>query len=152
MNIRKSAEAVHSLISINNDRVKGYELAANEAIDPDLKEIFIRYAENSRSAKTELMLILEETGNDATDGGTPLGTLYRIWMDIKAGISFGDRRTIIESCLIGERVGLERYNEVLSDAADDFTVDQYKTIYKQYIAMKEDHMTLISLQQILLQS
>lgn len=152
MDIQKSTASVNSLISINNDRIKGYELALNETIDPDLKELFQSFAQHSETAKLELLEILNETATSFSDGGTPLGTLYRIWMDIKAGITFGDRKTIIDSCLIGERVGLERYNEVLSESLDDFTVDQYKTIYRQYIAMKEDMSVLLSLMQLLPQS
>ena len=152
MDIQKSTASVNSLISINNDRIKGYELALNETIDPDLKKLFQSFAQHSETAKLELLEILNETATSFSDGGTPLGTLYRIWMDIKAGITFGDRKTIIDSCLIGERVGLERYNEVLSESLDDFTVDQYKTIYRQYIAMKEDMSVLLSLMQLLPQS
>lgn len=152
MDIQKSTAFVNSLISINNDRIKGYELAVNETIDTDLKELFHSFATHSQKAKSELLDILNETATSFSDGGTPLGTLFRIWMDIKAGLSFGNRKTIIESCLIGERVGLERYNEVLSESLDDFTVDQYKTIYCQYIVMKEDLRVLLSLMQTLPQS
>lgn len=147
MNIKQSAESVNSLISIHNDRIKAYELAVRDIKDPTLRSVFDAYARHSREAKQELIHILTETQSATSDGGLPLGILYRLWLDIRS--RHQDRRMIIASCLVGERIGLNRYNEVLSDSIDNFTINQYKTIYRQYIAMKEDLRQLLSLEQLL---
>lgn len=149
MNIKQSAESVNSLISIHNDRIKAYELAVRDIEDPELRNIFEQYARHSRTAKQELMLMLTETQSALSDGGLPLGILYRLWLDIQSNVRHQNRRTIISSCLVGERIGLNRYNEVLSDSIDHFTINQYKTIYQQYIAMKDDLSLLLSLEQLL---
>lgn len=147
MDIIKSAKSVNSLICINNDRIKGYELAMDQAIDPDLKITFNEYAHNSVAAKRELLLILKETASPEADHDNTPGTLYPMWTDIASGVAPKDRRIIIDSCLITERLGLKRYNEVLAESIDDFTVDHYKTLYRQYITMKADYQKLLSIQQ-----
>lgn len=149
MNIHQSAASVNSLIRINNDRIHAYELARRVPVDADLQQLFIRYTDNSSHANRALLDILAETGSRPGEDNPTIGLLFRTWQDIRSEIYCHNRFSIIHSCLIGERAVLNHYNQVLSESPDNFTLDQFKTIYRQYIAQKEDIQKLYSLQQLL---
>ena len=44
MDKEKTIELLNSLITINNDRIQGYETAAKETKDEELKTLFGRFA------------------------------------------------------------------------------------------------------------
>ena len=77
-------EVLNDLVQINNDRIEGYQKAAEETkdIDVDLKAIFIKMAEESIKYKTELVNEITKFGGDPVTGTTGLGKIYRVWMDV----------------------------------------------------------------------
>lgn len=66
--MRKSAEVLNSLITIHNDRIKGYETALDETKDADLKSLFSEFIQTSRSAKKELDVEVIKLGEKPEDG------------------------------------------------------------------------------------
>uniref|UniRef100_UPI0025C47882 YtxH domain-containing protein n=1 Tax=Marinilabilia sp. TaxID=2021252 RepID=UPI0025C47882 len=50
----KAIEVLNSLITINNDRIEGYETASNETEEPDLKNLFAQFISTSQKCKKEL--------------------------------------------------------------------------------------------------
>ena len=65
-------EVLNDLIRINNDRIVGYEKAANEArdIDVDLRGIFTRMAEESKQYAAELTQEVVKLGGEPATGTT----------------------------------------------------------------------------------
>jgi uncharacterized protein (TIGR02284 family) len=113
-------EVLNDLIQINNDRVRGYEKAANEATsaDVDLKAVFNRMAEESRKYATELTAEVAKLGGEPTTGTTASGKIYRTWMDVKAVFTGKDRHAILESCEYGEDAAQKAYDQALKSDAN----------------------------------
>jgi hypothetical protein len=59
----KSVDVLNSLITINNDRIAGYETALDEAKDEDLRTLFTQYMQNSKTCKNEEAIISEGSEN-----------------------------------------------------------------------------------------
>src|SRR3989337_2403265 len=97
-------EVMNDLIRINNDRIVGYEKAADEArdIDVDLRAVFSRMAEESRQYAAELTQEVVKLGGDPAPGTTHSGKIYRVWMDVKATFSGKSRQAVLENCEFGE--------------------------------------------------
>ena len=89
-------EVLNDLIKINNDRVTGYEKAADESkdVDVDLQAIFHKMADDSRKYVAELSTRVTELGGERETGQTGLGKLYQAWMDVKATFTGKDRHAI----------------------------------------------------------
>ena len=90
----KTAEVLNDLVTINNDRIAGYEKAEKELDDKDadLKTLFRQMGAESRSYVTDLSKYVAAFG-DKPSGKTMLsGKIYRAWMDVKATFSGKDRR------------------------------------------------------------
>src|SRR6266446_2827625 len=96
----KLTEVLNDLIKINNDRVAGYEKAADKikTVDVDLQAVFHKMAGESRRYAAELTQEIKKLGGDPEKGTTNMGKIYRIWMDIKANFSGKDRQAILEAC------------------------------------------------------
>jgi uncharacterized protein (TIGR02284 family) len=115
MENNKIADALNKLVEINNDRVEGYEKAANETDDAALKALFLKFSAQSRSYRAELEGLVRSQGADPIEGTTTSGKFYRAWMDIKAALSGKDRKAIVSSCEFGEDVAKDTYKDVLHD-------------------------------------
>ena len=132
--MHKSGEVLNSLITINNDRIKGYETALVETKDADLKSFFTQFIQTSENAKSELEAELVKLGEKPDDGTRLEGKIYRIWMDFKAAVTGKDRKAILSSCEFGEDVALNAYKEALEEEHLDSTyrpmIESQKTMIK----------------------
>lgn len=138
--VEKSTEAVsllNDLIVINNDRIEGYEKAAKETEDAELKSVFNSMVEESRKFKSELVTEVTNLGEKPAEGTKTSGKFYRAWMDIKSALAGKDRKTILSSCEFGEDAALEEYESVLKS---DKLPAQYRTIIsRQESALRQSH-------------
>jgi uncharacterized protein (TIGR02284 family) len=129
---------LNKLVEINNDRIEGYERAANETVDQDLKDLFTTMATHSRVYRSELDSEIRALGGKPTEGTRNSGKIFRVWMDIKAALTGKNRKEIIASCEYGEDAALEAYDEVLnSDAL--YSGNVRKMIIKQREEILQDH-------------
>ncbi len=52
--IEHQISALNDLVKINNDRISGYQKAAESTSDDDLKRLFLDYIDDSKKYKSEL--------------------------------------------------------------------------------------------------
>ena len=134
---------LNDLIQINNDRVKGYEKAADESklVDVDLQAIFHKMADDSRRYASELTQEVSRLGGEPSRDTTNMGKIYRVWMDLKAAFTGKDRQAILESCEFGEDAAQKAYKEALASDAE-MTADTRQLITSQQAALKTAHDTI----------
>lgn len=111
----KVVEVLNALVQINNDRIDGYENAAEEAEDIDLKILFNRMMTNSKDLKIQLINEVIKYGGEPTENTSTIGKVFRTWMDFKAIITGKDRKAILESCEFGEEAAQETYEEAINN-------------------------------------
>jgi uncharacterized protein (TIGR02284 family) len=128
---------INDLIIINNDRIEGYERAAKETEEAELKSMFSRMADESRMYKNELVREVVNNGGTPAEGTTTSGKVFRAWMDVKAALTGRDRKAIIASCEFGEDAALETYEEVLK--SDDLTPNLRTMVTKQKASLQMAH-------------
>jgi uncharacterized protein (TIGR02284 family) len=131
---------LNDLIRINNDRIEGYERAANETKDSDvdMKAIFNEMASQSRKYVNELTGEVGRMGGDPASNTTISGKIYRVWMDLKAAISGKDRESILGSCEYGEDVAQRAYEAALESDAY-MSTDIRQMIANQKSELKTSH-------------
>jgi uncharacterized protein (TIGR02284 family) len=136
----KLVEVLNDLIEINNDRVNGYEKAAEETkqLDVDLQAIFHSMANDSRRYAAELSTEVVRLGGEPATGSTNKGKIYRVWMDVKATFSGFDRQSILESCEFGEDNAQRAYNEALASDAE-IDAETRQLITEQQASLKTAH-------------
>lgn len=140
-----SAEILNSLITINNDRIKGYETALEETKDADLKSLFSKFIQTSRAAKKELDAEVIKLGEEPENGTRLDGKIYRLWMDFKAAVTGKNRESILNSCEYGEEVALESYEDALEE--EDLGTTYSSLIKSQMASIQMDYDRVKSLQE-----
>lgn len=136
-------EVLNDLTRINNDRIEGYERAADEAKDIDitLKAVFNKMADESRKHVAELTTHINSLGGETETGTTTMGKIYRAWMDVKSAVTGKDRTAILASCEYGEDQAQKAYeNALASDADIDTETRQLITSQKESLKASHDNI------------
>ena len=149
METEKTIEVLNKLITINNDRIEGYETASKETDEFDLKTLFAQFITTSQNCKQELVREVHSLGGEEAEGTKVSGKFFRAWMDVKAALTGKDRKAILSSCEFGEDEALETYEEALTNDSEHLTADQKTMIYTQKSLLKADHDHVKSLRDAL---
>jgi uncharacterized protein (TIGR02284 family) len=133
----KHVEVLNDLIRINNDRVDGYNKAALQTADEDLRTLFTSLASQSSQFAAELKKHVRSEGEDPAEGTTVSGKIYRTWMDVKATFGGDDRKGILASCEFGEDAAQKAYKMALEDK--DLPADLRSLVEDQKATLKQAH-------------
>jgi len=139
MEKEKTIEVLNTLITINNDRIEGYETAAKETEEQDLKVLFAQFSSTSQKCKNDLVIEVTNLGGAPAEGTKTTGKFFRVWMDVKAALTGNDRKAILNSCEYGEDVAKETYEEALKNDSENLSGEQRTMIEAQYALLKADH-------------
>jgi len=143
----KSISVLNSLVTINNDRIAGYQTAIDETEEQDLKSLFAQFIKTSTECKDELVAAVTKLGGTPDDGTRVDGKIYRVWMDFKALVTGKDRRAILNSCEYGEDVAVNTYERALKDP--DLASEYHSMVNNQYSKIKANHDTVRNLRDAL---
>lgn len=134
-----NAEILNDLIQINNDRIVGYEKAIEElkSEDADLKSLFVKMIGESHQYKMALATEVQALGEDAEEGTTNSGKIYRAWMDVKAVFTGHDRKTILNNCEFGEDAAQKAYKMALEE--EDLAAHLRSLITEQKAQLRMSH-------------
>lgn len=131
---------VHDLIEINNDRILGYEKAAEQTPELDLKALFSKMAEESRGYKKQLQDYAAPVGAiEDEDATTNSGKLYRTWMDVKANFGGDSRKSLLNSCEFGEDAIQKAYDSALKEIEYSESPELRDLVGHQKMALRKSH-------------
>jgi uncharacterized protein (TIGR02284 family) len=150
MQNEETVKAINTLITINNDRIDGYELAVGESEQLDFKRLFTENAATSKHCNVDLAKEVIKLGGTPSEGTKNLGKFFRVWMEMKTALTDNDRKTILNSCDFGEEKARETYSEILQNDAELLTPEQTEMIKSQRELLSKDHSKIIVLQNTIL--
>src|SRR5688572_24750680 len=136
---KKAIDVLNTLVVINNDRIEGYNTAAGETNESDLRHMFEKFSKTSEKCREELVAEIRKLGGTPEEGTKTSGKFFRAWMDVKAALSANDRKTVLNSCETGEDYAVGTYENVLKKDLSSLTTDQISMINSQYRKIKADH-------------
>jgi len=110
----KAIKILNNLVETNLDRIKGYETAAGDADDSEIKNLCNSYASQSRGYKVALDSLVRELGGKPTETSSAMGTVYRAWMNAKHTAS-DSKKSILSSCEFGEDAAVKNYEDALDE-------------------------------------
>ncbi len=139
MEKEKSIEVLNTLITINNDRIQGYETASKETEEQDLKTMFAQFTTTSQKCKQELVSEVRKMGGKPEEGTMISGKFFRVWMDVKTALTGKNRKAILSSCEFGEDTAVDTYNKALINNVHDISADQRTMLNSQFALIKADH-------------
>ncbi|MEO5601243.1 MAG: PA2169 family four-helix-bundle protein [Cyclobacteriaceae bacterium] len=133
-------QVLNDLIRINHDRTEGYHKAVEELkpTDIDLKTMFTNMANTSVDNANALSAEVRNLGGSPAVDSTQSGKLYRVWMDIKSGITANDRKSVLALCEFGEDAALKAYKLSMESDAE-IPADLRKLILDQRSSLQSSH-------------
>ena len=136
MHTQDSIHTLNALIETCNDGVRGFTNAAEHARAADLREFFLRHAEDCRLSAAELRAQVVLLGGEPESGGSTAGALQRGWASLISMLSSDSDKTMLEACERGEDAALETYREALSRPLPD---DVRELVERQFEGVKRNH-------------
>jgi len=115
-NKRKVIGLLNGLIRVNNDRILGYEKAADaihDIYEIDIKTLFFKMAEESRYYRSKLSEALQQLHGEIQNDTSAAGDIFRVWMGMKAAFTGNDVLSMLECCEFGENQALRAYRHAL---------------------------------------
>ncbi len=139
MENEKTIEVLNTLITINNDRIEGYETASKETEEEDLKTLFSRFSATSQKCNVELKAEVTRLGGEPAEGTMVSGKFFRVWMDVKAALTGNDRKAILNSCEYGEDIAKDTYKKALANDSENLSAEQQNMVKAQHALLVADH-------------
>ncbi len=133
----KAIDTLNKLVQVNNDRIAGYEKASENTVETDLQSLFSNFANTSRKCNQELIGEIKDLGGTPVEGTNVTDKFFRAWKDVKAALSGNDRKSIFDSCILGEEKAVEEYKNVLG-ADIEYLNSEQQTMLGAHLAMLRD--------------
>lgn len=150
MENEKTIAVLNTLITINNDRIEGYETASKETEEQDLKTLFSHFTATSQKCKQELTNEVSMLGGTAAEGTLTIGKFFRVWMDVKAALTGKDRKAILNSCEYGEDQAKDTYEKALENDIENLSTEQQSMIKAQHSLLGADHDKVKSMRDLIM--
>ena len=135
---------LNELVEIHNERIIGYEKAATETVEQDLKLLFAKLTSESREYRVELGNIITAMDGTITEGETSAGKFYHVWAGVKGALATLDRKTILEFSEKAEDTTLEHYEDALMSPVE-MSAETRQVIAKQKQLLKHSHDSIKAL-------
>lgn len=112
-NNERTIDVLQELNQFVNDRIEGYERAANHTKDPAHQSYYNDLKNQSRQFSNEINSTLSSMGGDTQSSTTAKGKVFRGWMDVKSTITGSNEEALIKANLTGEEWAQKAYNDAL---------------------------------------
>ena len=131
---------LQELTQFINDGHKGYEHAAKESTNPQLRQLYQTLAGQRAEFAQQLNEIIKNHGGTAETSTTTKGKIYRQWTDAKAALTNRDDNNILDSTLFGEEWALKSYDNALQQP--DLPEPTRQLVERQRQALEQTFQTL----------
>ena len=128
---------LNELIQTCKDGSAGFQNAADNVKDVDLKPLFEKYAAQRREFAVKLQAMVAQLGGEAENSGSTAGAIHRGLMDLKAVWTDLDRKATLNECERGEDYAIKAYKKAMDD--ESIHADAKALISAQYSDVKQAH-------------
>ncbi len=127
---------VKTVIQVLNDGARGFSDIGERIKAPEIKTYFIEESQTRAQFAREIQAA---AGVSEDVGGTSVGTVHRVWADLKASLG-GSDHSLLETAEQGEDAAKKAYKEALDDADTDSSVRAVLTRQQTHIQASHDRV------------
>ena len=128
---------LNNLIETSKDGEQGFRTSADNARDPELKQLLRQRAEDCARGAAELQSLVAAMGDEPERTGSVAGAVHRGWVNIKASVTSDDDLAILEEVERGEDVAKASYRDALDNA--ELSPEARAVVQKQYEGVLRNH-------------
>lgn len=139
MKKNKGIKMLNKLITINNDRMEGYEVISELTKESSLKILFLHLANTSKKCKKELTQLLKKQGKSSIIVDTEKsGDFFKIWIKVKAALNSRKHNAILNTCSYGENKAMETYENAIDNELRHLSTELKYTLINHKQLLKKD--------------
>ncbi len=113
---KHTVSTLNELIETLKDGELGYQQAADEAQDVDLKALCLKYSQQRHEFAKVLQRAAFDLGESEPEtSGSASGSVHRGWIGLKAALSTQDRHAILAECERGEDIAKKAFSDALAE-------------------------------------
>ncbi|WP_461095547.1 ferritin-like domain-containing protein [Spirosoma luteolum] len=150
MNVKETRgeilDQLNRLLTISHDAEKGYQEAAENAKDAELKGLFTAQSRQRGEFATELDREIRAIGGDPDNGTSLAADLHRAWINLKSTFTSDDDKATVQECQRGDKEALETYNAVLQET--DLAASTRELLLRQKQNIDSAHASMARLAMI----
>jgi len=147
MNVKESRgeilDQLNRLLTRNHDAEKGYQEAAENVKDTELKSLFLAQSRQRGEFAIELDREIRALGGDPDSGTSFAADMHRAWINIKTVFSSNDDKATVEECKRGDQEALDDYNSVLQET--DLVASTRELLLRQKQSIESAHTSMARL-------
>lgn len=130
------ASILNNLVETSKDGEKGFNTAADDTKNPELKTTFRRRAQDCARSAADLQQLVARLGVKPEEGGSVAGAVHRGWVNLRSAVSSRDDLAILEECERGEDVAKAHYSKALEATLPQ---DIRSVVERQYDGVMRNH-------------
>ena len=119
MNVKETRSEIldqlNKLLTRNHDAEKGYQEAAENVKDNELKTLFLAQSRQRSEFAQEIEREIRTLGGEPDNSTSLASNLHRAWINIKSTFASNDDKATVQECHRGDQEALDNYNEVLQE-------------------------------------
>jgi len=128
---------LNTLIATTIDSVTGYENSAKDIDNERFREIFRQRADERQRVVEDLRSEVRRLGGDPEDGGSLMGKTHQRFEDLKAAITGGDDKSIINEVERGEDYLKGKFESALD--SDALSGESRSVVERCYQSVRSGH-------------
>ena len=147
MNVKETRgeilDQLNRLVTRNHDAEKGYQEAAENVKDSELKSLFLAQSRQRGEFAMELDREVRALGGEPDSGTSLAADLHRAWINVKSTFASNDDKATVQECQRGDQESLNNYNSVLQET--DLAASTRELLLRQKQSIDAAHASMARL-------
>ena len=139
----ETISTLNTLIATTIDSITGYENSAKDVDNERFREIFRQRADDRQRVVEELRSEVRRLGGNPEDDGSFMGKTHQRFEDLKAAITGGDDKAIINEVERGEDYLKDKFETALD--SDALTGESRAVVERCYQSVRSGHVQMSQL-------
>ncbi|WP_128544618.1 ferritin-like domain-containing protein [Larkinella soli] len=110
-------DRLNKLLTRTRDGERGYQEAAENVDDAELKSLFLAQSRQRGEFGLEIASEIRALGGDPDTSTSLAADLHRAWINVKAAVTGNNDKAVVEECKRGDAQALEDYQDILQSTS-----------------------------------
>ena len=128
---------LNTLIATLLDSIEGYQKSAENVENPRFAELFNERAQERQQVVTRLQAAVAEAGGTPEDDASTLGSMHRVFVDLKSAVTGTDDKAIVNEVERGEDYLKEKFETAMRNT--DLSARAQAAVNEAWTSVKAGH-------------
>lgn len=128
---------LNTLIATLLDSIEGYQKSAEDVENPRFAELFSARARERQQVVSQLQAAVAQLGGAPEDDATTLGSIHRVFVDLKSAVTGRDDKAIVNEVERGEDYLKEKFETAMRNT--DLSAQAQAAVNEAWASVRSGH-------------